>query len=117
MEYSEARLPTPGNGEESLNGLSKLLSITYLEGLKAGGADQAHEDCEDLFFDWMSSYIKMLDDMYDLESLSFEEEETLMEMSRTTFNMVAIGVIPNDPPVIKYSAKDISTIYNARIAL
>ena len=114
MEYSEESRRLPGGDGGSLNKLTNLITYAYQKGLDFGGLEQAHIEVEDLYFDWATDYMNLLSSIFDMDEVTEEDEETLMEMTRSMFNTKAMLIVPDDPPLIKYSARDLLTIYNSR---
>ena len=100
--------------EEIAGALSRLVADVYAEGHLIGGHERGEIDVEDLFFDWLTPYIKMADYYYSLEDTPIHDVETVFEIARTAFNSACLTAVPDNPPMIKYSTENIRIIFFSR---
>ena len=111
MECTGDSLPS---SEEIAVALSRMIERVYAEGSKTGGHERGVEEVEDLFFEWLEPWITIVEEHYDLDESPERDIDTVFEIARTAFNNACLSSVPDNPPVIKYSAENIKIIYFSR---
>lgn len=102
------------SSEEIAVALSRLIESIYAEGSEIGGQERGETDVEDLFFEWLVPWIAIVEKFYDLDESTDRDVDTLFEIARTAFNRACLTAVPDNPPVIKYSAENIKIIFFSR---
>lgn len=103
----------PSSGEIA-GALSRLIEDVYAEGAEVGGPERGVAEVEDLFFEWLVPWINIVEKHYDLDESTDQDVDSLFEIARTSFNLSCLRAVPDNPPVIKYSAENIKIIYFSR---
>lgn len=103
----------PSSGEIA-GALSRLIEDVYAEGEEVGGPERGVAEVEDLFFEWLVPWITIVEEHYDLDESTEQDVDSLFEIARTSFNLSCLRAVPDNPPVIKYSAENIKIIFFSR---
>ena len=102
------------SSEEIAGALSRQVERVYDRGSKLGGHVRGSEEVEDLFFEWLVPWITIVEEHYDLDESTDRDVDTLFEVARTAFNSACLSAVPDNPPVVKYSAENIKIIFFSR---